>query len=302
MAASDIERIRREVSLVETARAYGVDLQEDGDEFIACCPIHGEKTPSFTIFEGRDRVWRWHCFGCGKHGDIVDFVESIKGVSKREALDILGGNVTAGHNVAPISVPVRDIYAGIEAIAQQPDGLAVGRKIVLYNPKRERSMNFVPSMVFPYVGTDGLLVGYVLRRDYEDDYGKRRKEAPMVRRVLLPSGEECWSRFPFPTPRPLYGLPSIGGDRQVIVVEGEKCRDAIFKMRRRATVSWVGGTAGVAHTDWTPLRGKDVLVWPDADGPGYQTAQAISSALADVAGRVRFFDVRKGGRRAADDF
>ena len=46
-----------------------VTLQKDGDEFTALCPFHAEDTPSF-------RVWRdhAHCFGCGWHGDVIDWL------------------------------------------------------------------------------------------------------------------------------------------------------------------------------------------------------------------------------------
>lgn len=289
--ASDIERIRLSVSLVDTVRAFGVDPEEDGSEYVACCPFHEERTPSFTLFQGRkDNIWRFHCFGCDAAGDVIDFVEKIKGVSTREAIGILGGSVRAGANVPKAQKPVRNIYEGIIPIDPPHKRLAPNRNLTLYNPKRERSGNIVPSMVFAYHREDGALIGYVLRRDYVEQ-GRRRKETPMVMRVRMPDGQEVWSRFPFPEPRPLYRLPLIGDDRQVFVVEGEKCADAMFRLRGRASVSWVGGTRGVAHTDWSPLRGRDVVIVPDADAPGWMAANDIAEALEGVAGRIRFANV-----------
>lgn len=52
----------------------------------------------------------------------------------------------------------------------------------------------------------------------------------------------CWARFPFSKPRPLYGLDMIRDAKQVIVVEGEKCRNALAKATGRTVVSWPGGT------------------------------------------------------------
>lgn len=67
---------------------------------------------------------------------------------------------------------------------------------------------------------------------------------------------------------PLYGLDTLGDARQVIVVGSEQGRDALAGETGRTVLSWAGGTQGVKHTDWTPLRGRNVVIWPDADAPG----------------------------------
>lgn len=286
--ASDIERLRREVSLSDTAASFGVALEQDGKEWVACCPFHSDDTPSFTIFHGSDNVQRFQCFGCDAAGDVVDFVKLIKGVETREAIGILGGG-SSGENVAPRKVEVRDIYEGIVPL-DPPREIEAGKRIRLFNPKRAGHEwewgYFTPSMVFPYRRADGSLFGYVLRRQFQDG----GKETPMVMWVRLPSGDECWSRFPFPKPRPLYGLDCLR-DGQVIVVEGEKCRDALANISGRCVVSWAGGTHGVKHADWSPLRGRNVVIWPDADAPGVQTADAVASALTGINATVRFLDV-----------
>ncbi len=287
---TDIDQIRLRVSLYDTVRSCGVDLEPDGREWVGCCPLHNERTPSFTLFAGKDGIWRFQCFGCGEHGDVIDFIEKVKGVSTAEAIKILGGEVKAGGNIAPPpQAASRDIYAGIEAL--DPVGEIIpGKRVAIYNPKRENTTAFAPSMVFPYRRADGSVMGYVLRHDLADG----GKETPQVHWVRLPSGKTCWARFPFPKPRPLYGLDRLGDGGQVIVVEGEKCADALFNLRQRATVSWPGGTHGVRYVDWSPLRGRDVVIWPDADGPGFATATAIAEVLGGLADRVRFIDVIEG--------
>jgi DNA primase len=281
----DKERLRRSVPLAETAARFGVPLMKDGDEWIAQCPFHEDDTPSFTIFTGKDRVQRFHCFGCGAKGDVLDFVQGIKSVSLPDAIRILGG-ASAGPNVAPRRVEVRDVYAGIEPIEPTSE-IEPGKRVTLHNPKRagtERETgSFVPSMVFPYRREDGSLYGYVLRHDLPDG----RKETPMVMWVRLPNGREAWCRYPFPKPRPLYGLETLGSGG-VFVVEGEKCRDAMFEATRRPIVSWAGGTEGVKHTDWSPLAGRKVVVWPDADAPGVgKTVDSLLQILADHGCMVR---------------
>lgn len=291
---TEVDRLRRDVSLSDMAASFGVSLQKDGREFIACCPFHSEDTPSFTIFTGKkDGVERFHCFGCDAHGDVLDFVREIKGVNLPEAIKILGGETTSRPNVAPRKIETRDIYEGITPIEPPVDPIEAGNRVRLYNPKRkgERSEwgSFAPSMVFPYRRSDGALIGYVLRHDLQDG----GKETPMVMFVRLPDGTECWCRFPFPKPRPLYGLDGLGDAKQVIVVEGEKCRDALARETFRTVVAWAGGTQGVKHADWSPLAGRNVVIWPDADAPGVATAGEIASILTQINATARVLSVPK---------
>ncbi|MBB3308722.1 hypothetical protein FHT78_000451 [Rhizobium sp. BK196] len=290
---SDVERLRRDVSLPGTAAGYGCRLKRNGHEHVACCPFHAEETPSFTVFRGQDGIERFHCFGCGAGGDVLDFVQQIKGVDLAQAVRILDGNshLDGGDhirpNLAPRAPQVRDPYEGITPIAPPSEPVKPGARIRLYNPKRKGDRSewgsFSPSMVFPYRRADGALIGYVLRHDLPDG----GKETPMVMFARLPDGKESWCRYPFPKPRPLYGVETLGKTKQVIVVEGEKCRDRLAAKTGRIVLSWAGGTQGVKHTDWSPLSGRDVVIWPDFDAPGLSTADEIAAILAGLGARVR---------------
>lgn len=288
----DVEQLRLSTNLADLAATLGVRVEKDGEEFVGCCPFHREKDASFSIFRGDDGVQRFHCFGCGAHGDAIEFVQRIKDVGFREACDILGGKETRRPNVTPrADVQVRDIYAGLIPEAPPADLLRVGAKVKLYNPKRaDTSMawgTFVPSHVHPYRDASGDLIGYVLRRSLPDG----GKETPMVMRVRGPGGGRAWSRYPFPKPRPLYGLHLLAEASQVIIVEGEKCADRGNSKTGRTFISWAGGTQGVKWADWTPLAGKDVIIWPDADAPGLTSRNEIASILAGLDCRVRVVDV-----------
>ncbi len=295
---SDVERLRRDVSLPETAARFGCRLQKSGHEHVALCPFHTEDTPSFTIFAGQDGIERFHCFGCGAGGDVLDFVCQIKGVDLAEAILLLGGGGDRP-NIAPRAPQARDPYEGITLLAPPPEPIQAGARIRLYNPKRRGDRSewgaFSPSMVFPYRQADGALTGYVLRHDLSGG----SKETPMVMYARLPDGKETWCRYPFPKPRPLYGLETLGRTQQVIVVEGEKCRDRLAARSRRTVLSWAGGTQGVKHTDWSPLSGRDVVIWPDFDPPGLSAAQEIAAILASLGAHVRLTGLAEAG--AASD-
>ena len=60
-----------------------VQLKKAGTTLKGLCPFHGEKTPSFVVTPARDT---WHCFGCGKHGDIFTFVMERDTLAFPEAL------------------------------------------------------------------------------------------------------------------------------------------------------------------------------------------------------------------------
>jgi DNA primase len=279
---SDIERLRREVSLPDLAINNGVALQKNGKEWEGLCPFHQENSPSFTIFTGKDGAERFFCFGCNERGDVVDFIQKLKGVDITEAVSILGGNIKAGGNVAPRQIrEPRDPYAGIELLTPRA-GISVGQEVRVWNPKRNRWGTVKPSMVFPYRTASGEAVGYVLRREMADG----SKETPMVCWVRLPDGTECWSRYPFPKPRPMYRADKLR-DGQVIIVEGEKCADAMVAATGRQAVAWAGGTFGIRHTDWSPLAGRSIVIWPDADGPGVSTAGEIAEMLTGLGCAVK---------------
>jgi len=292
--AHDIERVRAETSMVDLAFGFGVNLKQDGQEWVACCPLHEETTPSFTIWTGSDGVERFQCFGCGERGDVIDLTKAIKGVDTRGALKILGGD-TSRPNVKPKRVDYVDPYAGINPLPPRGE-IQAGKRIDLYNPKRAGSDRewggCKPVMVFPYRAADGSLIGYVLRNEFNGT-----KETPMVMWCQLPDGREAWCRYPFPKPRPLYGLDTLRPDRQVILVEGEKCRDALASaMPDRLVMSWPGGTYGINHTDWTPLAGRSVVIWPDADPSGVDTAENIAAILHGLQASPRVMDVIGGSR------
>lgn len=203
---NDIDRLRQENPLHDVAAGFGVALEKDGHEFIACCPFHQEDTPSFTIFTGKDGAERFFCFGCNEKGDVLDFVQKIKGVDLKEAIKVLGGEVRKP-NVQPRRIAEAvDIYAGINPLPPVEE-IKAGRRVKLWNPKRQKFGTITPSMSFPYRAASGELIGYVLRHDLPEG----GKETPMVMWCDVPGQGLTWCRYPFPKPRPLYGLDRLGG-------------------------------------------------------------------------------------------
>ena len=76
------DRIKQTADIVEVIGDF-VSLKKRGANYIACCPFHNEKSPSFNVNPVR-QIYK--CFGCGAAGDSVKFVMDIEGVSYGEAL------------------------------------------------------------------------------------------------------------------------------------------------------------------------------------------------------------------------
>lgn len=82
---SQIEEIKNKIDIVEFIREY-LPVKAAGASFQALCPFHNEKTPSFTISPDKQV---WHCFGCGRGGDVFSFLMEKEGLNFPEALRLL---------------------------------------------------------------------------------------------------------------------------------------------------------------------------------------------------------------------
>ena len=93
-------------------------LLKSGRNWKGCCPFHGEKTPSFYVYDDH-----FHCFGCGAHGDAITFVMRAEGASFPEAVERLAAE--AGLDVPKPSARevererhARDLHAVMAAAAE----------------------------------------------------------------------------------------------------------------------------------------------------------------------------------------
>ena len=84
-----ISEIKNSVNIVDVIGEV-VQLTKAGRNFLGLCPFHGEKTPSFNVVEDKQF---YHCFGCGRSGDVFKFIEDYRGVSFMEAVQTVGDQV-----------------------------------------------------------------------------------------------------------------------------------------------------------------------------------------------------------------
>ena len=86
---SFIQGLLNRVDIVDVIERH-VPLKKAGANYIACCPFHGEKTPSFTVSPAKQF---YHCFGCGAHGSAVGFMMEYIGMDFVEAINDLASRV-----------------------------------------------------------------------------------------------------------------------------------------------------------------------------------------------------------------
>jgi len=79
---SFIQDLLNRVDIVDVVERY-VPLKKAGANYVACCPFHGEKTPSFTVSQTKQF---YHCFGCGAHGTAIGFMIEYAGVGFIDAV------------------------------------------------------------------------------------------------------------------------------------------------------------------------------------------------------------------------
>jgi DNA primase len=270
----DVDALRAGADLAEIVGRH-VKLRKAGREFSGLCPFHEERSPSFYVVPKKGYV---HCFGCGAHHDVIGFLQRVTGRSFIEVCEDLGAGVERDavaieKRPAPIVAEAKWIPL-LPVPDDAPDLIDGDWTVPVWNPKRSHASRMKPLRVDAYRNARGELLGYVLRMEIKDRVsGRAKKWTPTVTWCIGPDGMRQWCLVSFPEPRPLYGLDDLAAKRSapVLIPEGEKCRAAgAGALPMYAVVSWPGGGKGISKVDWSPLHGRDVVLWPDADKAGVQ--------------------------------
>jgi hypothetical protein len=136
-----------------------------------------------------------------------------------------------------------------------------------------------------YRDAEGQLLGFIVRFDRPANGLPAAKQFRPFTFCSGPAGRREWRCQGFPEPRPLYGLNRLAPSplAQVLVAEGERAADAASKrFPNYVVVTSSYGAKAARKTDWTPLAGRRVVIWPDADEPGAQYGQEVAAILLRV--------------------
>ena len=98
--------VKAAVTTLQAAEFYGFDVDRHG---MMCCPFHDDKHPSMKVGD------RYYCFGCQEHGDVIDFVAKVFGLSPYEAAKKLARDF----GIDPGNTSVMAVHEGYHAWQQQ---------------------------------------------------------------------------------------------------------------------------------------------------------------------------------------
>jgi len=126
--ASEIERLKNEVSIERLAEGRGIELKRTGADLVGRCPFHEDKTPSLVVTPSKNL---WHCLGaCQAGGSVIDWVMKTEGVSFRHAVELLREGLPRGALArAPVkqsTVPKLAAPVALEADDQVALNQAIG--------------------------------------------------------------------------------------------------------------------------------------------------------------------------------
>lgn len=153
------------------------------------------------------------------------------------------------------------------------------------------------SHYWPYRDRTGSVLGYVVRYQLPDG----NKETPPLTLWETERGLK-WIFKGLPEPRPIFNLNFIAHkpNAKIILVEGEKCAELLQKAIDGAgtnnfiSSTWMGGSNAVYKTDWEPLRGRAVILWPDNDKPGFSAALNVAGILSTMDCKQKILSIPEG--------
>lgn len=231
-----------------------------GSEYV-CSDIRGGSGRSFSIN--------------AKTGAWADFSESIS-----------GGDVIS-------------FYAEKHQLPQKEAAIALGEKFSfagIFNSNEVQVVRPAMNISFPPIGTlspvfkgfpqfihkycdsKGNPIFYIAR--YVNKESKKKTFTP----YCYDSTTKTWVNRAYPEPRPLYNLHLLSSnpDAQVLIVEGETSADAVNRisdLSKLFAMTWPNGSNSVSKTALSPLYGRKVVLWPDADEAGIKAMDYLAENL-----------------------
>lgn len=204
--------------------------------------LSGVPGKSLVVELQGERRGLWMDFATGESGDLIDLWAAVHHLSVQS-----------------------DFRRPVEGIADWL-ALPVARESVLETSEVALDTLGRHTAKWDYFSVDGKLLACVYRYDMSE--GKEyRPWNPATRNHSMPS------------PRPLFHLPQISQADTVVLVEGEKCAESLQGIGIVATTAMGGAKAPLDKTDWSPLKGKMVVLWPDHDEAGRQYMEKMIPIL-----------------------
>jgi DNA primase len=319
---SFIQELLGRVDIVEVVDRH-VKLKRAGANYVACCPFHSEKSPSFTVSPTKQF---YHCFGCGAHGTAVGFLMEHAGMGFVEAVKDLAQSVgmkvpeeersesakqraRQGETLHEVLLRAAQHYRN--QLKDAPQAIAYLKKRGLSGEVAKRfGIGYVPeewqNLAAAFTDYDGPMLaaaGLVKQKDDGKRYDvfRNRIMFPIVDvrgnvigfgGRVLGEGEPKYLNSPetpvFEKGRELYGLyqarRAIRDAGRVLVVEGYMDVVALAQAGVEYAVATLGTATTPVHVQKLLRQADEIVYCFDGDSAGRRAAwRALENSLAHLA-------------------
>ena len=308
----DLDELKSLHPLADVVEAAGVRLRGRGRVRQGVCPFHDEAEGSFTVYADTER---FHCFGCGASGDVLDFIQRTDGLSLPEAIRKLDGGAPStvaaprraaeSRRASAAVVPQRDPALLTAALRFYLRAMLRSREAREYLGSRGIAFDTACRLGLGYAAGDGLrqylqAAGFGGERVRASGLLTERGErfAGMVVVPDLASGRVRWlvgraigpERTPrfqvLPGPKPVLGLGRLGAATSwVVLTEGVFDWLALTQWGLPAVAAL--GTQGMERVAGSLLAFPRVFLAFDADDAGREAAERLESLLGRRAAFLR---------------
>lgn len=314
---SFIQDLLNRLDIVDVIERY-VPLKKAGSNYVACCPFHNEKSPSFTVSQAKQF---YHCFGCGVHGTAISFVMEHMGLGFVEAVEELAQSVgmdvpqERSTGAADYRKVAPDLYEVMQvATRYYRDQLKISVRAIDYLKGRGLSgeialkfaIGYAPdgwqnlTAAFPdYQSATLIETGLVIAGEEGKRYDRFRDRVmfPIINvrgQVIgfggrvLDKGEPKYLNSPetplFEKGRELYGLfqaqKAIRAGQRVLVVEGYMDVVALAQHGVEYAVATLGTATTPYHIQKLLRLSEQIVFCFDGDKAGQKAAwRALENAL-----------------------
>ena len=280
--------------------SYNVELHERGNRYMAKCIAHDDHNPSMSVYINGTGKYTTHCFSCGFHEDAVGVVAYMEGITNADAF-------------RKLQEPAFDGKSRYARIVGEPKLIRPER--ITFPPPPDAPMPKMdwlvdrntgepfgdPVATYAYRTAEGAVWFYEARFMVNGkkeprcwSWGKLTNDAPEKWQCSFPTGI-----------RPMYGLDVVTAKPgiQIILCEGpRKAAAAQSLLPNLVCIGYAGGCQSWKKTDWEPIRGRKVIMWPDADDKGRQAFAALAQHLVALECKVHILNTedKPNGWDAAD--
>ena len=255
-----------------------------GIERMCSCPspAHEDRKPSCSVHL---ESGKWFCHGCGEGGGVVKWLRLTRGLPGPEALE------TARRlGFVPEHGDVKNSSRVNGRGRSAPNGQRPYRQPCSVENAPRAALPARWAACYRYRTPDGTEYARVYR------YPENRPARKADPYTLRTEGEHAgtWTHRA-PQNRWPYRIESLTDATPVVIVEGEKCADALGGLAEGyGVLSWLGGSGAVLRTNWDALSGRQVILWPDADDPGREAMERLAGELDRIgAAEVLVIDPEK---------